>query len=81
VVGGEVDVPVLMLRAVRAKAAVAGMPPTMPVTMLAIPRPNTSLRWLKVVLVMVSAILAEMRVSSRATNEIDSADERKSMVM
>jgi hypothetical protein len=70
-----------MLRAVRAKAAVAGMPPTMPVTMLARPRPNTSLRWLKVVLVMVSAILAEMRVSSRATNEIDSADERKSMVM
>ncbi len=49
--------PLLMFSAVRASAAVAGMPPNMPDIMLAIEIANTSCRWLNLVLVIRSAIL------------------------
>mmetsp|Transcript_41337 Transcript_41337/g.110606 ORF Transcript_41337/g.110606 Transcript_41337/m.110606 type:complete len:302 (-) Transcript_41337:574-1479(-) len=71
--------PLLMLRAVRARAAVAGMPPSTPEKMLAMPMDRTSLRWLNLVLVILAAILAEMRVSSTATKAMDSDAWKKSM--
>ena len=49
--------PLLTLRAVRARAAVPGIPPKHPATTLAMERARTSCRWLNLVLVILSANL------------------------
>ncbi len=53
------------------KAAVAGIPPTIPHTRLAKLTPNTSFPWFMVVPVIPSAILPEIKVSNTATNITD----------
>lgn len=64
----------LIFKAVLKKTPVAGMPHTIPVTIFAIHKPNTSFVSLCLVPVFLSAILADTIVSRIATILITSAD-------
>lgn len=67
----RLEAPERMLRDVRARAAVAGMPPKMPEMKLTMPMERTSWRWSKSVFVMRSAMKAEMSVSRTATTAME----------
>jgi hypothetical protein len=65
--------PLLMFSVVRASAAVAGIPPANPEAILARLSPSSSLLWLCFVLVIPSAMRADIIVSKMAIIEIVNA--------